>query len=165
MHELITWLEYIPPSLVDPEFADDNVVHHSPHFPPGVVITRLCKLKVSDSQGLHLQILPWTTTNWSFLELGPILTDDEMNLCFQLFHPWNLFIHLTFELASHGELLPTLPPVDTLAVLSHHGRMMKNLLSKASPAIVFSPVTLECLVQQRIEWFTSSDGCGTKIKY
>lgn len=49
--------------LVDPQLADDDVVHHSLHLPPGVVVPGLWKVQVCDAQGLHLQVLP--------LELGP----------------------------------------------------------------------------------------------
>ena len=68
----------------------------------------------------------------------------------------------TFELASHGELLPAVPAIDTLTILSNHGRMMKNLFSETSPAVIFSSITLKCFMQKWIERFSGSYGCGTE---
>ena len=78
-------------------------------------------------------------------------------------HSWPQRYLLTFELASHCELLPAVPAVVALAVLRHHGRVGEILLGKAAPPVVLPPVALKRLVKKRIEGFSSSDGCGTEI--
>ena len=56
MHELITWLNYLLPSLVDPELADDNVVDDGLDLPPGVVVAALREHAVVDAQRLHFDV-------------------------------------------------------------------------------------------------------------
>ena len=61
--------------------------------------------------------------------------------------------------------MPAVPAVVTLAVLGHHRRVVEDLLGEAAPPVVLAPVALERLVKKRIEWFSSSDCCGTEIAY
>lgn len=67
---------------------------------------------------------------------------------------------LALELGPHAELLPAPPEAGgAFAILSHHRRVVRDLLGNALEALVIRPVQLVGLSQERIERLATSDGC------